>query len=155
MSEETFEDPIVTVDPESAEQFYAPEDVYTNVEHEATVFSLQHREFAAKGKPVKYWDLAVTFRVDGNFVFAHTEPFGDHCTRSEKFQQSLWPQFVKALGIEGIPASQVEGMAVDVVIGVDTFVRKVDRLTEEELAEGNEPRQSHKNVIKNIMLPEG
>ena len=154
MSDENgFEDPILTVDPEAADDLVAPEGVYTNEEHGAVVQSIQPRTFTAKGQPVSYLDIAVMLRPeDGGAIFAHTEPFGEFNCRTEKGQRSKAEEVLKNLGVYGQPASAAEGLPVTVTIGLREYVRNVDKLSEEEAARGAEPKMTKRNFIKNIVL---
>lgn len=153
MSEEPYNDEApITIDPESADSLVADEGIYTNTEHDAIVFSLQDRKFDTVRGEVSYWDLTVMFKIEGTNMFAHTVPFGEFNTRSEKFQQSKWPEFAGNLGLAGKLPSEAEGLPVTVTVGIQQFVRKADKLSQEELDAGHSPKQTRRNFIKNVVL---
>jgi len=154
LSEEVFEDPILTVDPEAAQELVADEGTYSNAEHGAVVQSIQKRSFTAKGNEVNYLDFAVMFRPNGvgQVVFAHSEPFGEFNTRTDPGQRSKAEEFLRSLGVYGKPASEAEGLPVTVTVGIREFVRRADQLSEEELAQGLEPKMSRRNYIKSVVL---
>ena len=155
-SSEVFEDPILECDPEASSELYAEAGVYTNAEHGATVLSALPTTFSYDTKngtqTVTYMDIAAMIRVDGGTVFAHTSPFGDFNTRTERGQRSKCEEFLKNLGIWGRPSSEAEGLPVTVTVILEEYVKKADRLGEEELAQGKVPRKSHKNTITSIVL---
>ena len=149
--EDAFEDEVLEVDPESAQQPIAKEGRYNNSENGAYIQSIQRRTIPTKRGDVEYVDIAIVLpQTDSGLVFAHTQPFGKSHTQTAKGSGSSWPTFARQLGIAGKRASEAENMAVTVDIGVDSYVRKEDQLSEEQLAAGEEPHRTVKNTIRNI-----
>jgi len=147
------EDPILDVDPECDKSPVLPDgSTWTFAEHSAHIISIEKVQPREGSKGREFIDIAVLIpNTDIGGVFVHTQMFGPCHTATAKNSRSSWKQFAGNLGIEGMRASEAKDLPVTVTVGINSYVAREDRLSQEQMDAGETPKKTERNYIKNIV----
>jgi len=160
-----FDDEEFRPDPQCDEQPLLPEGTYTSSEHQARVLEVAPQKITWDSGSVAFVSInTIIIDADQGAVFARSNAFGANHTQLGKRKGSCWAQFAANLKIDAAPqegesvgdywariGEEAKDMPVTVTVGVNSYVRKEDRLSAEQRENGEEPRRTQKNFIRNIV----